>query len=252
MISCICCHYGRTWLLAEAIESYIQQNYSGQSELIIINDHPEITLRVDTSRLSEGQEIRVINWGKRMATLSHKFDYGATLARGELIVMWDDDDLSLPNRLMYQSAAWHVAGKPAYLSFDRHFYIDQHGQHLVARGVHGGDIMTREGYWKAGGSVGEGHNDQNIVAEFKRQGVYQTHNDSLPTYLYRWAGVGSHHSSHIALDTAMDTFDKRVRSHPSFVTGSVTVVPSYTKKTETLIEACKADMRREARRILAP
>ena len=253
MISCICCHYGRTWLLAEAVESFIRQDFDQPAELLVINDHPDITIEQHHDiheRLPEGRTVRFVNWGKRMATLSHKFDYGATLAQYPLILMWDDDDLALPNRLAYSFAEWQLEGKPNYLSFGRHFYIDGKGPHLVARGIHGGDMLTRDAYWQAGGSVGEGHNDQNLVAEIKRLGLYHQLDDCVPTYLYRWTGIAGHHScTRGTLQDCMDAFDAAVRRDPRYREGVVTIQPGYTDSTEKLVDECIGLAAREARRL---
>jgi len=253
MISCICCHYGRTWLLAEAIESYLRQDFDEPSELLVINDHDDISIYQHddiAERLKPGQEVRFINWGARFSTLSAKFDYGATLAKYPLIVMWDDDDLALQNRLAYSYAQWLLEGKPHYLSFGRHFYCDKRGPHLVARGLHGGDIMTAWAYWQCGGSDnGDGHNDQNLVGEMKRLGYYVAMDDCVPTYLYRWGNIGSHHSSKLALPDAMNEFDRCVRRSPYFKVGDLTIKPGYTRETEALIADCRGRSARESARL---
>lgn len=249
MISCVCCHYGRTWLLAEAIESFIRQDFDKPAELIVINDHPDITLRQHQDihdRLPEGRHVRFVNWGKRMATLSHKFDYGVQLARYGLICMWDDDDLALPNRLQYTAYQWLANGKPAYLSFGKHFYCGPKGVELCPRGVHGADVMTSKAYWKVGGSTGEGHNDQNLVGEIKRNGMFTKLDDCIPFYLYRWSHVGSHHSSHLDLQDAMAAFDYQVRRSPFYREGELTIRPSYTAGTEALVQQAQAIASAEA------
>jgi hypothetical protein len=252
MISCICCHYGRTWLLAEAIQSYLRQDFDEPSELLVINDHPNINIYQHediSNRLKPGQEVRFINWGARFATLSHKFDYGVTLAKYPLICMWDDDDLSLPNRLAYSYAEWQLEGKPHYLSFGRHFYCDQRGPHLVARGLHGGDIMTAWAYWQCGGSTGDGHNDQNLVAEMKRREYYHQLDDCLPTYLYRWSFVGSHHSIRLGVEDAMQTFDEQVRQNVAYREGDLTIWPSFSIQTQALWQQCEKLQAQEGRRL---
>lgn len=223
-----------------------------ESELLVINDHPDISVYQHESiadRLKPGQSVRFINWGKRMATLSHKFDYGATLARYPLICMWDDDDLALPNRLSYTYTEWILAGQPDYLSFGRHFYIDGKGPHLVARGIHGGDCVTKEGYWAVGGSTGDGHNDQNLVAAMKRAGKYAQIEDCVPTYLYRWTGIAGHHSLKPSVTDAMNAFDAAVRRAPQYREGDIVIKPAYQPKTEKLIDQCEVLAVREARRL---
>lgn len=238
MISCLCAHYGRTWLLAEAVQSYLLQDFDEPSELVILNDHPAISLSVNCEPAG-GKSICVVNWGARMATLSDKFDVLAELARYPLLCMWDDDDLSLPNRLAYSLAQWYMYGKPGYLSFDRHIYCDQRGPHIIQSGIHGGDLITREAYHAVGGSVGTGHNDQNLVGRIKDAGLFTTCENTQPFYVYRWANVGSHHSTRLALEDAMDDFDRNVRAHPKYQEGKVVVVPAYEPATVELLALAK-------------
>ena len=43
-VSCQCITYGRPHLLNEAVEAFLRQDYPGESELVILNDHTEITI----------------------------------------------------------------------------------------------------------------------------------------------------------------------------------------------------------------
>lgn len=228
--------------MAEAVESYLRQDFQQPSELIVVNDHPDVTIHQHESiseRLRPGMAVRFVNWGKRMATLSDKFDYGVSLARYPLICMWDDDDLALEFRLQYSFEEWQKHNQPGYLSFDRHIYCDQHGAHLVARGIHGGDIMTAKAYWQVGGSVGDGHNDQNLVRRMKDAGKFVVCENSVAFYVYRWSNVGSHHSSHLSLADAMAHFDADVRRHPRYQEGSVEIYPCYQIPTQGLMFDCE-------------
>lgn len=97
-VSCICPTYNRApdylWLLEEAVESFRQQEYpEDRRELLILNDAPGQTLSCDAPG------VRVINMPGRIGSLGEKYNHMIALASGELICPWEDDDISLPNRI---------------------------------------------------------------------------------------------------------------------------------------------------------
>ena len=96
LVSCICSTYNRapthTYLLEEAIESFLRQTYPNK-ELIVLNDCPGQEL----SCAAPG--VRVINVPDRFPSLGEKHNAAIAAAHGELIAVWDDDDISLPWRL---------------------------------------------------------------------------------------------------------------------------------------------------------
>lgn len=87
--------YGRTALLAEAVECYRRQDYAGPSELVILND-----LRAQTLSCS-APGVRVVNLPERIATQGDKRNVLLDLARYGTVTYWDDDDIYLPHRLSY-------------------------------------------------------------------------------------------------------------------------------------------------------
>jgi len=236
MISAVCCHYGRTWLLAEAVQSFFLQDYDKPAELIIVNDNTEVTVEIDTSAAPPARTVRVINWHCRMDTLADKFDLGIGVADYPLCIMWDDDDLSLPHRLHATETAHNQHADHGYIAYDRHYYCDRLGPHEVARGIHGGDSFTRKCYWRNGGSTGDGHNDQNLLRRVKDSNDYHAITPTMPFYLYRWEGVAAHHSHCHALDDAMTLFDRRVKSDPRYRIGHRRINPAYQPHTKRLVD----------------
>ncbi len=92
-VSCILPTYNlpeRLELVAEAVESFFRQDYP-HKELIIVSDqeiafsHPDV-------------KILVGKW----ATLGEKLNAAIAISSGELICRFDDDDISMPNRISSQ------------------------------------------------------------------------------------------------------------------------------------------------------
>jgi hypothetical protein len=93
MISCQCITFGRPNLLEEAIESFHRQDWVGEKELVILNDHPEQTL------VYTHPEVVVINVPRRFSTVGEKRNACVSLCQGDVVFPWDDDDISLPWRI---------------------------------------------------------------------------------------------------------------------------------------------------------
>jgi glycosyltransferase involved in cell wall biosynthesis len=93
-VSCICLTFGRPRFLEEAIESFLRQDYPGEAELIVLNDFApqQLTYTVHP-------RVRLINCHERFASLGEKRNAAIESSIGEVILTWDDDDISLPGRI---------------------------------------------------------------------------------------------------------------------------------------------------------
>jgi glycosyltransferase involved in cell wall biosynthesis len=99
-VSCICLTFGRPRFLEEAIESFLRQDYSGAAELIVLNDFPAQQLTfIGDSR------VKLINCPERFASLGEKRNEAIANSTGDVILTWDDDDISLPGRIRQAVAA---------------------------------------------------------------------------------------------------------------------------------------------------
>jgi hypothetical protein len=94
-VSCICPTYDRLELVEEAIFSFLQQDYRGQKELIVINDNPAQTLVFDHP------EVKIFNLPWQFRSETEKRNAAVALCSHGLIFMWDVEDIYLPHRLSY-------------------------------------------------------------------------------------------------------------------------------------------------------
>lgn len=92
-ISCKCITYGRVDLLEESLYSFLNQEYDGDSEMVIVNDYPEQKLYFDHPR------VRIINLDKTFNTIGEKENFAVEECKYNTIAVWDDDDIALPNHL---------------------------------------------------------------------------------------------------------------------------------------------------------
>lgn len=94
MVSAIMPTYGRPALVGESVAMFLKQDYE-KKELIILNDCAGQHFHFDHPA------VKVINLPMRFPTLGQKRNACVEIARGEIIAVWDDDDVYLPWRLTH-------------------------------------------------------------------------------------------------------------------------------------------------------
>ena len=96
-LSVVCCTYGRPELLRRVLWCFERQTHEDR-RLIALDD---------SGRLGnhEGDRWRIISRPGRYTTLGEKRNAVASLATGDALVVWDDDDLYLPRALEATAAA---------------------------------------------------------------------------------------------------------------------------------------------------
>ena len=98
-ISCVMPTYGRPVYVNQAVKMFLDQDYpADRCELIILNDCQGQSFQLGDE---VAESVRVINRSRRYATLGAKRNACIERAAGDLIAVWDDDDLYLPWRLRY-------------------------------------------------------------------------------------------------------------------------------------------------------
>jgi glycosyltransferase involved in cell wall biosynthesis len=119
LVSCLCPTYNRRPLIAGAIACFQAQTYANR-ELVILDDGED-----PVRDLAEGADARIRYFYELpRRVLGPKRNRCAELARGEIFVLWDDDDWHGPERITRQ-----VADLEKYeMSFLRDITVeDEHG-----------------------------------------------------------------------------------------------------------------------------
>lgn len=137
-------------LLAEAVQSFLVQDYPDR-ELIVLNDNHTIEIVCDAPGVT------VVNETERYPTLGDKYNAMVRLASGDLLAPWEDDDISLPwrlslsvGRLARRGGAGRYAG---YYNPRRYWYWNRgryHHRHGAGVG-HSCSLYTRHAFEAAGG-----------------------------------------------------------------------------------------------------
>lgn len=154
LVSCLCPTFGRFpefgHLLCETVESFLRQTYP-RKELLILNDCAGQTLACNAPG------VRVVNVGRRFASLGEKYNAAVRLSAGDLLCTWEDDDISLPWRI--EQGVRRIGGA-AYWNPQRSWFLDEGGANPEGVGLHrhhshgvchNASIFARSAWEKAGG-----------------------------------------------------------------------------------------------------
>lgn len=227
-VSCMCVTYGRTKVLDEAVYSFLIQDYPGEKELIILNDLDRLEL--------EGTFPGVIiyNEKKRYGSLGIKTNECISRCSGEIILIWDDDDISLPNRMSVTVST--MKNRPFFKPSRTFFY--NHGKEFLLETER---IPTcSAAYTKAVWEEVEGFPDENSgldqVFEQKliQGGMYgiQNINDRDTSFIYRWFVVPGYHTSAYGWGKGKEEAEAYVKKNK--IEGVYTIKPQWYENYEKL------------------
>ena len=192
MISCKCITYGRVEYLQEAIYSFLQQEYENK-ELIIVNDYAHQKL------VFNHPQVHIYNFDEQFPTVGHKDNFAVSKCSGDIIALWDDDDIALPNHL--RNIEMYIQGYD-YLQWNRGFYAEAFTiQNLCSIGVSG--MAYRKSAWEKAGKM-PSHNagyDTLFIERMNRAGCNPIYAEpEEPGFIYMWAN-GVYHMSGLGMDT---------------------------------------------------
>lgn len=187
-VSCMCVTYGRTEVLDESIYSFLIQDYPGEKELIVLNDLGTLELKGDFPNVT------IINRKDRYASLGEKRNACIEKCSGDIVTIWDDDDVFLPNRI--SSAIKRIGNKP-YILLNKHIYYSDEIR-IIPYGVKA-QAWFYKSLWKEVGGYPPINNGEDIKFEnnIRTQGKFSL--VDLPieevSYFYRWRRTNSYHIS---------------------------------------------------------
>ena len=128
-ITCLCPTYCRPVMLQTAVECWRRQDYPRQRiALLVMDDSPRHGLV--NSKWFAGFRNAALESYPGFSTLPHKYNYLAhrALARWpqtDLFVVWEDDDLYLPQHCQAIAAAWEAdSRRAAWWSHPKHVWSD--------------------------------------------------------------------------------------------------------------------------------
>ena len=248
LVSCICSTYNRPpshqFLVEEAIESFLRQTYPNK-ELIVLNDCPGQEL------ICDAPNVRVVNVPTRFPTLGDKHNAAISLSRGELLAIWDDDDLNLPWRLALSAER---LGDSDYFNPKVFWFMVREQLRPDLRTNIGFNLsLFRRSAFEAVGrfpSIGSGVDlalDRELRAKVRCVGDGSAGEEPLAPsevyYIYRWGVSPAHLSVSNSSKDRSDNYE-RVGMRP-IQEGRFTLRPhwhsDYVAATRRLLESAQSD-----------
>lgn len=245
MISCKTITYGRTALLEEAIYSFLIQDYPGESELIIVNDYPLQTLKL----VSDVPNIHIYNLDNTFSTIGEKENYAIERCQGEIIAVWDDDDIALSNHLSNIAKFWKEDSN--LIHWARGVFYNE-GNPLAITSLGNSGIAYSKKAWEEIGKspIENAGGDMTLVVAIHNLGrnkvVLADPSDEEVSWFYRWSmpseqlfhqsGAGTdtpgrpniiqRHSSHI----------EKLRLQGHIPTGDVILFPEWKHRYDLMLK----------------
>jgi glycosyltransferase involved in cell wall biosynthesis len=153
LVSCIMPTFQRRRYVAQAVQSFLQQDYPNR-ELIIVDDGTDAI----GDLVQDQPNVRYFRVPR--ASIGAKRNLACRHARGEIIAHWDDDDWYSTDRLRYQVSPI-LAGKADLTGLENAFVLQLPAaefwttephlhQRLFVGNVHGGTMVYRKELWTEG------------------------------------------------------------------------------------------------------
>lgn len=232
-ITAICLTYRRPELLNEALQSFLMQDYAGAKELIILNDESEQKLRFNHP------QVIVKNMPDRAPDLPSKYNYAVSMASGDLIVPWDDDDIYLPHRLTsiasrQQNGLW----------FTDHLYTDTtEGElELVSGKIHCNHAFSQQMFLRFGAY----HDHPELSFDFilmnqLRAAAELVKPDNIkPSYIYRKNSTASKNHSTMYLADTDEQYRSYAEANADFTNGEIELRPAWSCDWQSLADQALA------------
>jgi glycosyltransferase involved in cell wall biosynthesis len=215
MISVLTLTYKRPHLLEEAIESFLRQSVT-ESEMVIINDNPEVDY------VYEHDRVKIINHKQRFQSIGSKLEWGFKQCKYDYMYRLDDDDLLAPWAL--ENVIKDIADNPGYeiyRSKGMHYFSDNVYQG-EGGSVNNGNVYTRA-YLDRIVFPNSSCDEDSHITFGNNSKIYTSSLNH--TMIYRW-GMSTYHvsgmgnqSNEILLNQADKVLDNRsgqIEIHPHF------------------------------------
>lgn len=190
-VSCVCPTFCRAYLLEEAIESFLRQDYKGEKELIVCNDFVEQEFEYSHP------EVKVINLSQRADNLGQKRNITYSHATGDVFLTWGDDDIHLPGRISRMVESMHKFNSE--FVFEGPYYILYGGKINREKGkTSGAHIITKQLFNSLGGipEMNSGEDQAFNSKVIKKLGQVLPVCKEDPQFLYRFSTARPHISQY--------------------------------------------------------
>jgi len=198
MLSCKMITHGRVHLLEEALNSFLLQNDPEDTELVIVNDYPHQFLIFDHPR------VKIYNMETIFPSIGQKENYALELCSGDTFVVWDDDDLAMPNHLN-NIRKFFVPGSNL-MHWNRAVFYNEPVISAITGVGNSGIVYSKDAWLKIGKTPIENAGyDLNLVSKIRdldpSKVIHADPPDNEVSWWYRWATPQNYHQSGMGTDT---------------------------------------------------
>jgi hypothetical protein len=207
------------------------QHYpTDRRELIVLDDAGELENQT-------GNGWQIISIQRRFRSLPEKFNALAGLAQGEILVVWEDDDIYLPHHISSHVTAMdgHLWSKPSKVLSD---YTGEIREEDATGRFHASIAMTRQAFIQCGGwpLTLRGDFDQQLLARLATTGTpADPCSDAQPGYVFRWGSTGAYHGQALMQGPEDERWYERSLDTGIAVPPS-TLIPMLDHETSQLFE----------------
>ncbi len=238
-ISCKCITYGRVDTLVEALHSFLIQDYpKDRCELVIVNDYPNQKLIYDHP------QVTIYNLDKTFPLIGEKENYAIERCKGELIAVWDDDDIALSNHL--KNIANHWKEDTNIIHWETGVYYNE-PEITAITGVGNSGIVYSKDVWERIGKspLENAGGDMTLTNKIHAIGgkVDVKMPDSEVSWFYMWGGRGYHQSGQGTDDGTRPNIIERHSEHieserrkGNIPTGDVYLRPKWNKDYKQMLK----------------
>jgi len=233
-ISAKCTTYGRVNVLEELLYSFLHQNYEGWSELVIVNDYPLQKLHFDHP------QVRIYNLEETFDVIGKKENFTIEKCEGDIIAVFDDDDIALPNHLANINKYWK--DNTNLIHWNKALFYNGPNATKIAGVGNSGIVFSKKVWEEIGRSpIENAGGDMTFVVRIHNLGrdkvVLASPEDENVSWMYRWgipngqvyhqSGQGSDDDKRPNIVERHKMHVERLRKQGQIPTGDIELFPKW-------------------------
>jgi hypothetical protein len=212
--------------------SFLIQDYpKDKCELVIVNDYPEQKLIFDHP------QVTIYNLDSTFPLIGEKENYAIERCKGELIAVWDDDDVAMSNHL--QNIAKHWQPDTNIIHWETGVFYNEPSITAI-NGIGNSGIVYSKDVWERIGRspLENAGGDMTLTNRIHALGgvVNVKMPDNEASWFYMWGGRGYHQSGQGTDDETRPNIIQRhsahieqLRKEGKIPTGDVHLKPAWKK-----------------------
>lgn len=187
-VTCVCPTYRRPKLLENSIACFMAQTYQDR-ELLILDDAGELPEAC-------GPGWKIVSTKDRFPSIGAKYNAICEMATGDVIAVWEDDDIYLPRHLSNAMRAIRQGAEFVKNPWMWSLYTGQLEMESAAGRGHAALVFTKDLWGRVKWpETDQPEFDQSFIAGLTAESR-ATDASGLPTYCYRHGSTQHYHGQH--------------------------------------------------------